>query len=222
MRDASLGTSLRFYRNVLSPDGANQNEITTNTVSTVASLFYRADPLDANYATGTGAQYELRITGTTVQAYYWPDGSAVAISGATVTLTNGAGISTKFQMRIEYKGANHKATIVAPTGEVKSFEFVDYQRLDAGYNGWGYSGSSGGFFGIGTVGNVSAGQVLEYWGAQDYGASVLNDADILGSVNDWSSSYTSSGGNAINHPTNFGHKLIYEHAFYDVARQLQA
>lgn len=222
IRDQSSGASLRFYRSALSADGANQIEIATNTVSAVVSVFYRANPLDANYATGTGAQYEIRITGTAVQAYYWPAGSAVAISGAAVTLTNGTGTNAKFQIRAEYKGAAHKVTICAPTGEVKQFEFFDYQRLESGYNGWGYSGTSGGQLSVGLVGNVSAGQVLEFWSAQDFGAAILPDSALLGAVNDWSSNYTSAGGNAINHPSNAGYKLIYEHAFYDVARQLQA
>lgn len=222
VRDQTSGNNLRAYRTRLASDGANQQEVTTNSSATVASIFYRADPNDANYATGTGAQYEIRITTTTVQAFYWPAGSAVAISGATVTLTNGTGSSTKFMMRVEYKGANHRVTIVAPTGEVKSFEFVDYQRLDAGYNGFGYSGSSGGFFSVGTLGNVSSGQVLEFWDTAPLVQVSHTEEQILGTVNDWVSNTESAGGNAINHQSNFGTKVVYEYALYDVLRQLQA
>jgi hypothetical protein len=222
IRDSVSGANLRFYRNKLSKDGANQQEITINAVGGIASLFYRADPLDANYATGTGKQYEIRITTTTVQAFYWPAGSAVAISGATVTLTNGTGTSTKFQMRAEYKGAEHKVTIYAPNGEVKSFEFTDFQRLDDGYNGMGYSGVSGGFFSLGTLGNVSAGYVIEYWDNLQIGIPTYTDADLVGAVNDFTTNQNSVGGNAINHLTNLGTKLVYEPAIFSVVRQLQS
>jgi hypothetical protein len=222
VRDQASGSNLRAYRTVLSQDGANQQEVTTNSAATVISIFYRADPLDANYANGTGVQYEVRITGTAVQAYYWSAGSAVAISGAVVTLTNGAGSSTKFMLRAEYKGANHKVTVVAPTGEVKSFEFVDYQRMDAGYNGFGYSGSSGGFFAQGTLGNTSSGQVLEYWTPPTIGYISHTESAILGPVSDFTTNVASVGGNAINHPSNAGYKAVYEHSMYDCMRQLQA
>lgn len=222
VRDQASGANLRAYRKRLTTDGANQQEITINAVGGIASIFYRADPNDANYATGTGVQYEIRITTTTVQAYYWPSGSAVAISGATVTLTNGTGSSTKFMMRVEYKGANHRVTIIAPTGEVKSFEFMDYQRLDAGYNGFGYSGVSGGFFAGGTLGNVSSGQVLEYWDTAPLSHISHTEAQILGSTSDFATNVDSVGGNAINHPTNLGTKIVYEYALYDTLRQLQA
>jgi hypothetical protein len=222
VRDQSTGASLRTYRTRLAADGANQNDINVNLVGGIASLFYRADPNDANYATGTGAQYELRITTTAVQVYYWPAGSAVAISGASATLTNGTGTNTRFQMRVEYKGANHKVTIVAPTGEIKTFEFVDYQRLDAGYNGFGYSGTGGAFFNSGTLGNVSSGMVLEYWDTALLNQITQTDAQLFGSVSDWTTNPASLGGNAINHLTNIGYKVVYEYAMYDVMRQLQA
>jgi hypothetical protein len=222
VRDFSGGSNLRTYRTVPTTDGANQQEVTTNSSATIVSLFYRADPSDVNYATGTGAQYEIRITSTTVQAYYWTAGSAVAISGATITLTNGAGSSTKFMMRVEFKGCNHKVTIVAPTGEVKTFEFTDYQRMDSGYMGFGYSGSSGGFFAQGSLGNVSSGQVLEYWAAPSVGYISHTEAQLLGTTSDFTTNLMSTGGNAINHLSNVGYKAVYEHSMYNCMMQLQA
>lgn len=221
VRDQANGSTLRAYRKKLVVDGANQQEVTVSTVNGIASVFYRADPGDVNYATGTGAQYEIRITATTVQAYYWPAGSAVAISGATVTLTNGTGNTTKFMMRVEYKGANHRVVIVAPTGEVKSFEFVDYQRLGEGYNGFGYSGAGAGFFHAGALGNVTSGQVLEFWDTLPLNHISHTEEQILGSVSDWATNVDSLGGNTINHTTNFGTKVVYEYALYDTLRQLQ-
>jgi hypothetical protein len=222
VRDATGGANLRFYRNKLSADGVNQQEYTSNSSATILSLFYRADPLDANYATGTGKQYEVRITTTAVQVYYWPAGSAVAISGASATLTNGIGSSTVFQIRAEYKGAEHKITIYAPTGEIKTIEFTDFQNMDAGYNGWGFSGSSGANLARGAQGGLSAGQVIEYWNNLQIGIPTYTNADLVGAVNDFTTNINSIGGNAVNHLTNLGTKLVYEPAIFSVVRQLQS
>jgi hypothetical protein len=221
VREATGGANLRFYRNKLSADGVNQQEYTSNSSASILSLFYRADPADANYATGTGKQYEVRITTTAVQVYYWPAGSAVAISGASATLTNGIGSSTVFQIRAEYKGAEHKVTIYAPTGEIKTIEFTDFQKMDAGYNGWGFSGSSGANLARGAQGGLSAGQIIEYWNNLQIGIPTYTDADLVGAVNDFTTNINSVGGNAINHLTNLGAKLVYEPAIFSVVRQLQ-
>jgi hypothetical protein len=223
VRDAASGAQLRFYRTKLATNGANQQSAVTNTVNGIISLFYRADPTDPNYATGTGRQYELRITTTAVQVYYWPAGSAVAISGASLTLTNGIGTSTQFILRAEYKDSSHKITIYAPAtpAEIQTLEFNDYQYMGAGYNGMGLSGNNGGWFNPGAIGNVSTGSVIEYWDNLPIGYPTYTDANLLGTVNDFSTNYASVGGNGINHLTNIGYKVVYEPALFSVIRQLQ-
>lgn len=221
LREQSSGSALRFYRKVSTVNGAAQCNVTTNTASTTPSLFYRADPLDANYATGTGRQYELRITGTTVQVYYWVAGSAVAVTAAITTLTNGVGVNTVFTMRAEFADAKHKITIIAPNNELKTFEFIDFQNLDGGYIGFGYGGSSGGWFNSGAIGSLSSGFVLEFWNSLPVGSAAYHDSDLLNTTNDWSSNPNSLGGNGVNHLTNLGYKVIYEPAIVNCLHQLQ-
>lgn len=220
--------ALTFYRNYLHADGAVQGTPTSGAITGTLSLFYRVDPDDANYATGTGAQYEIRLdddgANTTAQAYYWSGGSASAISGATVTLTNRLGTNTQFQMRAEYKGCSHKVTIYAPSNEVKTFEFYDFNSVAEGYAGWGVGGTGGGFWGVGSAGNVSTGFVQEFWDAPSHGYTAYTDTELLGSLSSaagWNVSYGTNSGNSINHLTNEGYKVVYEQAFYDVMRQLQ-
>lgn len=226
IRSNPSGNPLLFYRSRLCNDGAIQGQCTNGNASGTIQLFYRADPTDANYPTGTGSQYEIRIydngTNSIVQAYYWASGVAVAIAGATVTLTNRMGANTQFQIRAEFKGCNHKATVYAPNNEIQIFEFVDYNSVVAGYSGWGIGGTGGGFWTVGTTGNQSAGDVIEFWDSLTSSFYVFSDADMVGAVNDWATNPFSQGGNAVNHLTNSSYKAVYEHAFYDVMKQLQA
>jgi hypothetical protein len=222
VRHTTGGQPLLFYRSRLATDGAVQGGITPGGASAVPSLFYRADPNDANYATGTGKQYEIRVTGTTVQAYFWVGGSAVAISGATVTLTNGVAASL-MQIRVEYKDGCHTATIYAPSNEIKVLEFFDCQYIGPGYVGWGVYGAGGGSWNVGTGGGIqSDGCIVEFWDSLPAQAAPMTDSALVGAVSDWATTPASTGGNAINHLTNLGYKLIYEPAALFIMRQLQS
>lgn len=226
IRTNPAGSPLRFYRSRLCADGAIQGQCTNGAITGTISVLYRADPTDANYATGTGSQYEIRIydngTNSIVQAYYWSAGVATAISGATVTLTNRLGSNTQFQIRAEFKGCNHKVTVYAPSAEIQIFEFVDYNSVVSGYSGWDIGGTSGGFWSVGITGGLSAGDVIEFWDTINYGYIPYSDTTLVGAINDWTTNPFSQGGNAVNHLTNLGYKVIYEPAFHDVMRQLQA
>jgi len=239
VRDSASGNSLRFYRNQLTADGAVQTYSSQlASASTSCSLFYRADPTDPNYATGTGAQYEVRVTGTALQVYYWPSGSAVAIStgsfrnwlngvpqaastGAALTLTTGT--TAAMTLRAEFKGGRHFITTLSGTSEVRQLEFYDYQNLAAGYIGLGYGGTGGTSFEVGQIAanQPHLGTHMEFWSTPTGQYAPLSDSDILGSTNDWLTNYDSVGGNTTNHPTMPGYKLVYEHAFRDVMRALQ-
>jgi hypothetical protein len=226
IRSNPSGNPLRFYRSRLCADGAIQGQCTNGSSSGTISVLYRADPTDINYATGTGSQYEARIydngTNTFLQMYYWSAGVATAISGATVTLTNRLGTNTQYQIRAEFKGCNHKVTVYAPNAEIKTLEFVDYSSVVSGYSGWDVGGTGGGFWTVGTTGNASAGDVIEFWDKPTSTFTVFSDTDMVGAINDWTTNPLSLGGNAVNHLTNASYKAVYENAFYDVIRQLQA
>lgn len=228
IRNVTGGQPFRFNRRVATVDGANQQAFTLSATTGVASLFYRVQPNDANYATGTGGQYEIRVsdngTNTVMQAYYWPAGSAVAISGATFNFATRIGTNTKFQIRVEYRGCEHTVKVFNPTsGTYQEFTFFDHQNLEPGYNGVGIAGTGAGFIDVGSLASgVSAGIVFEQWSAASGGFRVFTDAELVGEASSvWNNSFNGAGGNGINHLTNFGQKVIYDYPLIDCIKALQ-
>ena len=224
IRDQASGNNpLRFYRKTNIEDGAVQGSFVLAASGGVGSLFYRVDPADPDYSTGTGAQYELRISGTTAQMYFWSGGSATAISGATGTLPTGVGASyTKFQARVEFTGAEHRVSIQTPNAGRLEFDFVDFSSVDSGYVGYGITGIGGGYVEVGdrATAGVSTGSVIETWLPVPV-SSPYYSGEMLFGINDWYTNPASIGGNGINHLTNLGNKLIYEPAIGQVLKQLQ-
>lgn len=222
-RDQTAGSNpVKTLRKRSTTDGAVQGRGTTSASTGVLSLWYRADPADANFGTDTGKTYEVRLSGTTVQAYYRSSGgSLTAISGSSITLSPGAGTNTPFTVRVDYSGAWHRITVYEGTASPQVVEFFDFQYMGAGYAGYGVSGTGGGFFAIGAIGNQTSGCVLEYWDQPPSYGLCATDAVLVNTVNDFGTNPASYGGNGNNHLTGPAHVAVYQAAIGVVMRQLQ-
>lgn len=229
VRDLSTGAALEVERFINAAggttgitDGSVQINVNVNAVGGIPFIRYRVDPTDANYAVNnTGQCYYVEISGTTLSLIYRASGGGTTTLG-TLTLVNGTGTNTVFTVRVDFNGGRHHVEVYAPAGEFQTLDVFDFKYLGSGFSRIGYRGTGGCFFNTATLGNKSQGVILERWDRVPTFGTTFTDAQLLGTVNDFATNANSYGGNAVNHMSGPGTKIVYEPCIQNLLLKLAA
>lgn len=229
VRDLNTGAALEIERYINAvgsttgiTDGSVQVNVNVNTAGGIPFVRYRADPTDANYAVNnTGQCYYVEIATTTLSLIYRASGGGTTTLG-TLTLANGTGTNTVFTIRVDFNGGRHHVEVYAPTGEFQTLDVFDFSYIGPGFSRIGYRGTGGCFFNTATLGNKSQGVILERWDRVPTFGTTFTDAQLLGTTNDFTTNANSYGGNAVNHMTGPGTKIVYEPCIQNLLVKLAA
>ncbi len=209
LRDQSSGTLVALRKRACA-DVTVTGIYSSYNASSVASIFYRADP---NTLTNTAERYEVRIAGTTLSLIYQAaGGSQTTIATASVPGISG---SSSHHIRVECIGSKHRVLV----NGVEKISTHDFNCFTTGYAGIGISGNAGAW-NKGT--NLTNGFYFEFLEPVVIGNPIETDASLLGAINDFATNPDSSGGNAINHLANDGYYKVYTPAMAVVIKQIQS